>query len=155
MSVIVTLAVDVSDPVVGGTYRTLIVQLPLGAITVPDEQVPPVIEKVPLPLCLAMRGAAVSVIAPAFAPVAVLVTVMVPFFVAEPEPVVSIPGGIVNDTDPPRTVKITLLVAPPFAFGVLTLMLWEPNTVPGAMVRVAVTVEAFTATKLLTVMLLP
>lgn len=155
VSVIVTLAVDARGPVVGGTYRTLMVQLPLGAMTVPNIHVPPVIVKVPAPVCRATVGAAVRVNAPAFPPVAVLVTVMVPFFVAVPEPVVSIPGGMVNDAVPPSTVKVTLLVTPPLPFGVLTLMLWPPNAVPDASVRVAVTVVALTKAKLPTVMLLP
>src|SRR5713101_9364469 len=72
----VTYATDV--PVPDGTYCTVIVQGPAGATTVPFAQVPPMIEKAPRPAALVTVGAAVRVNEPAFAPVAVLVTVMVP-----------------------------------------------------------------------------
>ena len=77
MSVIVTCATDIPGP--DGTYCTKIVHLPAGATTVPFAQVPPVIEKAPWPAkTVTTLGAAVRVNEPAFAPVAVLVTVMVP-----------------------------------------------------------------------------
>src|SRR5256885_6841694 len=53
----------------------------LGLRTVPEAQVPPVIEKAPVPAVLVMVGAAVRVNGLAAAPLAVLVTVTTPFFV--------------------------------------------------------------------------
>jgi hypothetical protein len=75
---IVTLPVAVVvDP--PGAYCTMIVQNAPGLTTAPDEQVPPVIEKVPPAVpTLADVGFAVNVNGPAFAPVAVFLTVMVP-----------------------------------------------------------------------------
>ena len=85
----VTCASDVVVP--DGAYCTIIVHVPVGATTVPFAQVPPVIEKAPGPRTLVTMGAAVSVNEPAFAPVAVLVTVIVPVFV------VVVAGVVVND----------------------------------------------------------
>src|SRR5947207_15880256 len=91
MSVNVTCAVDGQVPVAvvvqvaGGTYCRLIVQVfpgpELGLRTVPEAQVPPVIEKAPVSAVLGMVGAAVGVNGLAAAPPAVLVTVSAPFFV--------------------------------------------------------------------------
>ena len=76
---IVTFAVAVAVDV-PGAYRTVIVQLPPAATTVPEAQVPPVIEKVPpAKPTLPIVGFAVSV-SDRFAPVGLL-TVIVPFFV--------------------------------------------------------------------------
>src|SRR6266852_1108203 len=88
----VTCAHDVAIP--DGVYCTIIVQVPAGATTVPFAQVPPaVIEKAPRPEALVTVGAAVSVNEPAFAPVAVLVTVMVPVFI------VVVAGIVVNNVN--------------------------------------------------------
>src|SRR5207237_8007170 len=91
VSVNVTCAVDGQVPVAvvvqvaGGTYCTLIVQVfpgpGLGLRTVPEAQVPPVIEKAPVPAVLVMVGAAVRVNGLAAAPLAVLVTVTTAVFV--------------------------------------------------------------------------
>ena len=82
--VTVTLAVDVAVDV-PGAYCTMMVQVfPVvpGFRTVPDAQVPPVIENVPPAVpTLVMAGAAVKVNAVAPAPVAVFVTVIVPLLV--------------------------------------------------------------------------
>src|ERR1700730_706653 len=119
-------------------------------MTVPCPHEPPVIVKIPIPVTGVIVGAVVNVSAPAFAPVALLVTVMVPFFMFRRGPLVR--SGPLNDAVPPCTVKVTLLVTPLFPFGVLTLMFWPPNVVPGARLRVAVTLVALTAAKLVTVM---
>lgn len=149
-SISVTWAVEVAVDV-PGAYCTVIVQLPPGLTTAPDTQLPPVIEKVPVPAVLVMVGAAVSVSGPAFAPVAVLVTVMVPLFVVVLAVAVAKEGeGPANVTVAPVTVNVTPLAVP---FGVLTVMLCAPSEVAGAMLSVAVTVVALTATKLVTVML--
>jgi len=116
----VTFAVD--DAVVVGTYRTLIVQLAPGLTTAPETQVPPAtIEKVPVPDCLAIVGAAVIVRGAAFAPAAVLLTVIVPFFVVKSAvAVVSAGVGPANAAVPPCTVNVTLLLVP---LAVVTLTL--------------------------------
>jgi hypothetical protein len=78
-------------PVVVGTYCTVIVQLAPGATERPATQVPPVLEKVPvLGPVLVTVGFAVKTNGPAFAPLALLVTVMVPVFV------VVVAGAVVN-----------------------------------------------------------
>ena len=95
----VTRAADVNDvAVLNGMYCTIIVHVPPGATTVPVVQVPPVIEKVPRPETLATMGAAVSVNEPAFAPVAMLLTVMVPVFVVVVAGIVVIVVGRVKVT---------------------------------------------------------
>src|SRR5580704_15117917 len=135
---IVTCAVDVAVP--DGTYRTRIVQLDVatGLMTKPDTQVPPVIEKVPMPAVLVIVGAAVRVSGPAFAPVAVLVTVMVPFFVVVlAVPVVNAGVGPANAAVAPKTVNVTALEVP---LGVVTVTLWAPSPAVRATVKVAVTV---------------
>jgi len=119
VSVRVICAVDAAVP--DGTYRTITVQL-LPALTVaPDVQVPPVIEKVPAPAVFVMVGAAVMWSGPAFAPVAVLLTVMVPVFVVVlAGVVVSTGAGVENATVAPVTRNDTALVVPS---GVVTVML--------------------------------
>lgn len=56
LAVTVTFAVDVAEAgAAGGTYCTIIVQLPpVAMVPPPAAQVPPVIEKVPVPVTLAM-----------------------------------------------------------------------------------------------------
>ena len=108
-----------------GRYCTLIVQLPPGLTTAPDTQEPPVIENVAAlgPLTLAIVGAAVIVSGPALAPVAVLLTVMVPVFVFVLAGVVVKLGlGAANPTVAPVTANDTPLVVPLFAVGALTVM---------------------------------
>ncbi len=114
-----TCAVEPSVPDDGGTYCTTIVQLPPGLITEPDPQVPPVIEKTPVPAVLTTVGAAVRVSGPVAA--AALLTVMVPVFVVVlAVPVVNAGDGAEIVTLAPVTVKLTLFVLPPVAFGVET-----------------------------------
>src|SRR3984893_2400912 len=120
-------------------------------MTVPCPHEPPVIVKIAIPVTGVVVGAVVDVRAPAFAPVALLVTVMVPFFMFRRGPLVR--SGPLNDAIPPSTVKVTLLVTPLIPFGVLTLMFWPPNVVPGARLRVAVTWVALSRAKLVTVTL--
>lgn len=119
MSVRVICAVDV--PVPDGTYCTITVQLPPALTTRPDTQVPPVIEKVPAPAVFVMVGAAVKLSGPAFDPVAVLLTVMVPLLVVVLDGVVVSTGaGPANATVAPVTRNVTALVVPS---GVATVML--------------------------------
>ena len=100
----VTCANDVVVP--DGAYCTIIVHVPAGATTVPFAQVPPVIEKAPRPMTFVTMGAAVSVNEPAFAPVAVLVTVIVPVFV------VVVAGVVVNDGVGAEMLTVATLVVP-------------------------------------------
>jgi hypothetical protein len=106
----------------------------------PDTHVPPVIEKVPPAVpTFAIVGAAVSVSGPAFAPVAVLVNVITPFFV------VRVPGVVVMDAGPliptvaPTTLNGSVLLVPP---GVVTPMLITPSVAAFVMLRRAVTLVA-------------
>lgn len=137
VSVIATTYVAVE--VLVGTYRTVIVQLLPGLTTAPDTQVPPVIEKVPVPALgsFVNVGAEVSVSGPAFAPVAVLVTVIVAFFVVVLAGVVVITGlGAVIETVAPTTLNATVLLVPP---GVVTAMFLTPSVAAFAIFRRAVT----------------
>lgn len=110
-SAIVTFAAEFAVPF--GTYCTMIVQLAPGLITRPEAQVPPVMEKAPRPETFAIEGAPPRVSGPAFAPVAELLTVIVPVFVLVP-PVFKAGLGALNIAVAPVTVKRTLLlVAPP------------------------------------------
>jgi hypothetical protein len=149
-----TCAVDVAVDV-PGAYRTKIVQLAPGATTLPDTQVPPAgIEKVPPAVpTLVIVGAAVSVSGPAVAPVAVLVTVMVPFLVLVP-PVFKAGVGPVNVAVAPNTVKVSGLLGETAAVVTVTLLAGE-SAAPLAIVNVAVTVVSFTTVMPLTVTLLP
>jgi hypothetical protein len=99
---------------VPGAYCTITVQEPPGAITKPDTQVPPVIEKVPPVVpTFAIDGAAVRVTEPADVPVAVLFTVTVPDLVVRlGVAVVSAGVGPVNTSVPSSVVKATGLVVP-------------------------------------------
>ncbi len=145
----VAVAVDVP-----GAYRTKIVQLAPGATTLPDTQVPPTgIEKVPPALpTFVIVGAAVRVSGPAVAPVAVLVTVMVPFLVLVP-PVFKAGVGPVNVAVAPNTVKGSELLAEAAAVVTVTFLAESPAFL--AIVKVAVTVVSFTTVILLTVTLPP
>lgn len=163
VSVNVTCAVDGQVPVAvvvqvaGGTYCALIVQVfpgpGLGLRTVPEAQVPPVIEKAPVPAVLVMVGAAVRVNGLAAAPLAVLVTVTRPFFV------VGVAGagfnagvGPAKPTVAPVTVNVTALLAPA---GVVTLRFRIPGAAAEPMVNVALTWVSETDVKLLTVTMAP
>jgi hypothetical protein len=64
-------------------------------------------------------------------------------------PCLPVAGLIDVSVGGPTTVNVTLPVVPP---EVVILTLWGPSMVAGAMVNVALTVVAFTAVKLLTVM---
>ena len=102
----------------------------------PDTQVPPAgIEKVPVPVFLVIVGAAVRVSGPAVAPVAVLVTVMVPFFVVALA-VVVVKVGVVNVAVAPNTVKGSALLAP--TASVVTVTFLKPSAAPLAIAKVAV-----------------
>jgi hypothetical protein len=148
VSAIVTCAVDVRDPVVGGTYCTRIVQLAPGARTVPDAQVPPVTVKVPAPVALLTTGAAVSVSGPAFAPVAEFLNVTVPVFVVPLAGVVVKAGvGPVNAAVPPVTVNGRVLLVPP---GVVRPRFLIPSGAAPEMFRVAVTVVGLTTVRFVT-----
>jgi len=137
VSAMVTCAVEVSDPVVGGTYCTTIVQLAPGLSTVPDAQVPPVIVNAPVPVTLLTAGAAVSVSGPAFAPVAEFLRVTVPVFVVPLAGVVVKAGaGPVNAGVPPVTVKGRVLLVPP---GVVRPRFLIPSGAAREMFRVACT----------------
>jgi hypothetical protein len=147
--VIVTCAVAVAVDV-PGAYCTVTVQLPPGATTKPDAQVPPVVEKAPPALpTLAIVGAAVNVNGPAFAPVAVLLTVIVPLLVFVLAVVVVSNGeGTEMAAVAPVTVNDRALLVP---FGVVTLRLWTPSAEFDAIVSVTVTVLSFTTTGVLAV----
>jgi hypothetical protein len=147
LSVMVTNAVDVEVPT--GRYCTVMVQLPPGWMTAPDTHVPPVIENSPNPAVLVIVGAAVRVSEPAVAPVAVLPTVMVPFFTVVLAVVVASAGvGPANAAVAPKTVNVTALVLP---FGVTALTFFAVSAALPEILNVAVTVVEFTAAKLLTV----
>jgi len=135
-----TFAVEFAVPT--GSYCTAMVQVDPGLTTKPDTQVPPVIEKTPVPVSRVMVGAAVSVSGPAVAPVAVLLTVMVPFLMfVFGVPVVNTGLGALIVTVAPVTSNATVLVAPP---GAVTLTFRELSVAPAVMVKVAVTVVSFT-----------
>ena len=145
---IVTCAVDVRDPVVGGTYCTTIVQVAAGARTVPDAQVPPVTVKAPVPVTLLTAGAAVNVSGPAFAPVAEFRSVTVPVFVLPLAGVLVKAGvGPVHAGVPPVTVNGMVLLVPP---GVVRPKFLIPSGAAREMFRVAVTVVEFTTVRLVT-----
>ena len=148
VSAIVTCAVEARDPVVGGTYCTIIVQVAPGASTVPDAQVPPVTVKAPVPVTLFTTGAAVSAIGPAFAPVAEFLRVTVPVFVVPLAGVVVKAGvGPVNAGVPPVTVKGKVLLVPP---GVVMPRFLTPSGAVLEMFKVAVTWVAETTVRLVT-----
>jgi hypothetical protein len=105
-----------------------------------------VIENVPGPAVLVTVGFAVNVNAPAVPPLAVLVTVIVPFLMFVP-PVFNAGTGAENVSVAPVTVNGTELLLPPSA---VTVTFRGPVPV-GAMVNVAVTVVSLTAFRLLTV----
>src|SRR5215469_10462747 len=144
----VTCAVEVSDPVVGGTYCTMIVQVAAGASTVPDAQVPPVTVNAPVPATLFTAGAAVSVIGPAFAPVALFLSVTVPVFVVPLAGVVVKAGaGPVKAGVPPVTVNGSVLLVPP---GVVRPRFLTPSGAALEIFRVAVTVVGETTVRFVT-----
>ena len=148
VSAIVTCAVEVRDPVVGGTYCTIIVQVAPGASTVPDAQVPPVTVKAPVPVTLFTTGAAVSVSGPAFAPVAEFLRVTVPDFVVPLAGVLVKAGaGPVNAGVPPVTVKGKVLLVPP---GVVMPRFLTPSGAVLEIFKVAVTWVAETTVRLVT-----
>jgi hypothetical protein len=122
-----------------GMYCTRIVQLLPGLITAPFTQLPPGwMEKVPVPVPLALvnEGTAVSVSGPAVAPLAVLLTVTVPFFVVRPPPLMFV--GTVNETVAPTTVNATVLLVPPGL--VVTLTVLAPSAAPTVITQLALTV---------------
>jgi hypothetical protein len=159
LPVTVTCAVEVVVPL--GTYRTAMVQvLPVvGVSTVVEVQVPPVIEKVPGPTVLVIVGLAEKLNEPAFAPVAVLVTVMVPFFV------VVFGATVVNSGLGAENVRVASLVVvgdvtvkftePLVPFGVVTVTVLVPVAAVEAIVKVASTTVLLTAPMPLTVIPLP
>ena len=145
---IVTCAVEVKDPVVGGTYCTTIVQVAPGAKTVPDAQVPPVTVKAPVPVTRLTAGAAVSASGPAFAPVAELRSVTVPLFVVPLAGVVVKAGvGPVNAAVPPVTLNGLELLAPP---GVVRVRFLIPSGASREIFKVAVTVVGLTTVRFVT-----
>ena len=142
----------VAFDVLVGTYCTLIEQVKPGLTTAPFMQVPPVIEKfpVPVPLTFANVGAAVSV--SGAVAVASLLTVMVAIFVLEPPPFINGAGAEI-ETTAPNTVNVLGLLVPP---AVETVTLWFPSVAPGAITNVAVIcVPALFTTTLLTVIPVP
>ena len=148
VSAIVTCAVEARDPVVGGTYCTIIVQVAPGASTVPDAQVPPVTVKAPVPVTLFTTGAVVSVSGPAFAPVAEFLRVTVPDFVVPLAGVLVKAGaGPVNAGVPPVTVKGKVLLVPP---GVVMPRFLTPSGAVLEIFKVAVTWVAETTVRLVT-----
>jgi len=120
-----------------GAYCTMTVQLELGLTTTPFPQVPPIIEKVPVPAVVVIVGTAVRVIGPPFGPLA-LPTVMVPTFV------LVLAGLLVNAGEGPEkpslatsTAKYAVLVLPP---GVVTETILRPSPALKLMVKVVVIV---------------
>lgn len=122
-----------------GTYCTRIVQLLPGLTTAPLEQVPPVIENVPVPVpgfvALAIVGAAVSVRAPVAA--AELLTVMVPFFVVVLAGVV-VSAGYAKPTVAPVTLNVTAGLNDVVPWGVTTSTPRDDSEAPLVMANVAV-----------------
>src|SRR5580692_10325060 len=124
------------------------VQVLPGARTVPDAQVPPVTVKAPVPVTRLTTGAAVSVSAPAFAPVAEFLRVTVPDFVFLLAGVVVKAGaGPVNAAVPPVTVNGIVLLVPP---GVVMPRFLIPSGARAEMFRVALTVVGETTVMLVT-----
>jgi hypothetical protein len=80
--------------------------LPPGLMTVPDAHEPPVIEKAPGPAVFVIVGVAFRVSGPAFAPVAVLLTVMVPVLV------VVFAGEVVNAGTGALNAAVPTVVVP-------------------------------------------
>lgn len=113
---------------------------------------PPVIVKTPVPTVRVIAGAPVRVSGPALAPVAVLVTVMVPSLGLRFAGIVVNPG-FENVTVAPITLNALFRVTVPP--GVVTLTLRCPRAAPLAIVNVAVTVVSFTTLMLLTATLPP
>lgn len=148
--VTVTLAdAAVADP--PGAYCTRMVQVfPVvpGFRTVPDAQVPPVIENVPLagPVTLVMVGAAVNVNACAPAPAAVFVTVIVPFLVVVP-PEFSAGVGAEMVSVAPVTVNVPGAFTFPLV-GSITVTVLAVSPAFAAMKQEAVTVPAEAVTPL-------
>jgi hypothetical protein len=131
----------VAFDVLVGMYCTRIVQLLPGLITAPFWQVPPGwMEKVPVPVppVRVNEGAAVSVSGPAVAPVAVLLTVTVPFFVVRPPPLMFV--GTVNETVAPTTLNATVLLVPPGLMVTVTVL--APSAAPTVIAQFALTVVA-------------
>ena len=122
-SVIVTLVVAVAvsfAPEVNGVYRTRIVQELPALMTAPLTQVPPVIEKVPVPVPVLVPsvGFAVSVSGPGFVTAFELVTVMLAFLTDVLPVVVVIVGvGALKAMTGLVTVKFRVFVVP---FAVVT-----------------------------------
>jgi hypothetical protein len=143
--------------VAGVAYLTLKVHVPPTASGVMKEQV--FAGTVYKPPMLSRRFSAVICKGPV--PVLVTVTTLVTgargvgivnVRVRTPPTVVSVPllaEAKLNVPCGTTTVKVTLLLVPA---GVVTLTLWAPSAVAAAMVKVAVTVVAFTTVTLLTVM---
>lgn len=104
--------------------------------------------KAPVPDTLFTTGAAVSVIGPAFAPVAVLRSVTVPVFVVPLAGVVVKAGvGPVKAGVPPVTVNGSGLLVPP---GVVSPRFLIPSGAARVMFRVAVTCVELTTVRLVT-----
>lgn len=135
--VIDTFAVDVAFDV-PGAYCTLIVQLPPGATTVPEVQVPPErIEKIPAPLAVVIVGAADRVRFPVA--VAALLTVTKPDFVNRLATVVVSVGNAEKLTFAPVTVNVTAELNCVAPCGVVTVTPRAPPTAaPLVMAKVAV-----------------
>jgi hypothetical protein len=129
-------------PEVKGVYCTAIVQLLPGLITEVGVQLPPrVIAKVPVPLppVFAIVGAAVNVRGPAVAPVAELVTVMVPAFcfVLVGTEVNAGTGPVITTVAP-----VTVNVAAPLPPGIETVLAVLPAVAAIVNVAVAEVAEA-------------
>ena len=101
-------------------------------------QVPPMIEKVPGPVSFAMAGAAVNVNGAALAPVAVLVTVTKPLWVA-PLRFTSVGLTVEYPSVAPVTWNATLLLVPP---SVVTATVLDVCKAVLAIAQFAVTVVA-------------
>jgi hypothetical protein len=97
-------------------------------------------EKVPAPVppVRVNEGVAVSVSGPAVAPVAVLLTVTVPFFVVRPPLLMFV--GTVNETVAPTTLNATVLLVPPGL--VVTVTVLAPSAAPTVITQFALTVVA-------------
>lgn len=151
----VQVAVAVVVHVAGGVYCTVIVQLPPGLTTVPDAQLPPVIVKLPVPAVCTTLGAAVSVSGAAFAPVAVLLTVIVPLRAPVTVPVTSDGVGVkeVGAIVVPITVNARPLLVPPGV--VVTVVFLTPSAAGEATFTTAFTWVSEITWKLATVTLRP
>jgi hypothetical protein len=115
-------------------------------------QVPPVTVNVPfpLPLILATVGEALNANGAALAPVAVLVTVIVPVFVPVP-PVFSAGLGVLKVTVAPVTLKGTVCVEVPFGVVTVTFLV-VVSEAPLVTAQLAVTWILEVATTLVQVM---